>query len=127
MGNNKSDAELTAAVESGVGYVVVDSFEEIARLAFIAEKAAVRPRVLIRVTLGVEAHTHEFIATAHEDQKFGFSRLPPVTLPRRSVGSLLCRNGFNLPGSTAISGHRSSYRVGSRWQRLESSGCRANA
>ena len=72
-GNNKSDAELTAAVESGVGYVVVDSFEEIARLAFIAEKAAVRPRVLIRVTLGVEAHTHEFIATAHEDQKFGFS------------------------------------------------------
>lgn len=72
-GNNKSDAELTAAVESGVGYVVVDSFEEIARLAFIAEKAAARPRVLIRVTLGVEAHTHEFIATAHEDQKFGFS------------------------------------------------------
>ncbi|HJQ43823.1 MAG TPA: diaminopimelate decarboxylase [Jatrophihabitantaceae bacterium] len=72
-GNNKSIAELTAAVGTRVGHIVVDSFDEIARLAEIATAAGVRQRVLVRVTVGVEAHTHEFIATAHEDQKFGFS------------------------------------------------------
>jgi diaminopimelate decarboxylase len=72
-GNNKSGAELRAAVETGVGHVVVDSFDEITRLAGIAASAGVVQRVLVRVTVGVEAHTHEFIATAHEDQKFGFS------------------------------------------------------
>ncbi|SOD73295.1 diaminopimelate decarboxylase [Jatrophihabitans sp. GAS493] len=72
-GNNKSVAELTRAVDVGVGSIVVDSFDEIERLARIAQAAGVRQRVLIRVTVGVEAHTHEFIATAHEDQKFGFS------------------------------------------------------
>lgn len=72
-GNNKSEFELAMALDVGVEYVVVDSFEEIARLAFLAAKVNARPKVLIRVTLGVEAHTHEFIATAHEDQKFGFS------------------------------------------------------
>jgi diaminopimelate decarboxylase len=72
-GNNKSVAELTAAVDAGVGRVVVDSIVEIDRLAAIAADRGVRQRVLIRVTVGVEAHTHEFIATAHEDQKFGFS------------------------------------------------------
>jgi diaminopimelate decarboxylase len=72
-GNNKSRDELATAVSAGVGRVVVDSDHEIARLAHVAEAAGVRQRVLIRVTVGVEAHTHEFIATAHEDQKFGFS------------------------------------------------------
>jgi len=72
-GNNKSTAELREAVERGVGLVVVDSFEEIVRLAHIAEELGTTQPVLIRVTVGVEAHTHEFIATAHEDQKFGFS------------------------------------------------------
>ena len=72
-GNNKSVAELRAAVDARVGHVVVDSFDEIARLDDIARAAGVRQRVLVRVTVGVEAHTHEFIATAHEDQKFGFS------------------------------------------------------
>jgi diaminopimelate decarboxylase len=72
-GNNKSPAELTAAVSSGVGRVVIDSDIEIARLAHAASAAGVRQPVLVRVTVGVEAHTHEFIATAHEDQKFGFS------------------------------------------------------
>jgi diaminopimelate decarboxylase len=72
-GNNKSSEELTAAIEAGVGTVVLDSFLEIARLDDIARRhGAVQP-VLIRATVGVEAHTHEFIATAHEDQKFGFS------------------------------------------------------
>ena len=72
-GNNKSDAELSEAVAAGVGRIVLDSHQEIDRLAEIARHAGRRPRVLIRVTVGVEAHTHEFIATAHEDQKFGFS------------------------------------------------------
>src|SRR6476646_2450344 len=72
-GNNKSIAELTAAVKSGVGHVVLDSMTEIDRLDAIAGEAGVVQDVLIRVTVGVEAHTHEFISTAHEDQKFGLS------------------------------------------------------
>lgn len=72
-GNNKSVAELTRAVDAGVGRIIVDSFTEIDRLTELARERGVRPKVLVRVTVGVEAHTHEFIATAHEDQKFGFS------------------------------------------------------
>ena len=72
-GNNKLPSELRRAVATGVGHVVVDSYEEIARLAFYAADAGVQVRVLVRVTTGVEAHTHEFMATAHDDQKFGFS------------------------------------------------------
>ncbi|WP_416902614.1 diaminopimelate decarboxylase [Micromonospora echinospora] len=72
-GNNKSRSELTRALDAGVGRIVVDSFDEIDRLTALARERGVRPRVLVRVTVGVEAHTHEFIATAHEDQKFGFS------------------------------------------------------
>jgi len=72
-GNNKSVPELELAIEHGVGRYVVDSFEEIARLAAAADRADVVVDVLVRVTVGVEAHTHEFIATAHEDQKFGLS------------------------------------------------------
>lgn len=72
-GNNKSKAELLAALEAGVGRIVLDSYEDIVRTAFIADELGIRAEVLVRVTLGVEAHTHEFIATAHEDQKFGFS------------------------------------------------------
>jgi diaminopimelate decarboxylase len=72
-GNNKLVSEITRAVETGVGHIVADSFEEIARLAYIAAEFKTRIRVLVRVTTGVEAHTHEFMATAHDDQKFGFS------------------------------------------------------
>ncbi len=72
-GSNKSAAELAMAVQAGLGAIVVDSFYEIARLAGITDGATVPVPVMVRVTVGVEAHTHEFIATAHEDQKFGFS------------------------------------------------------
>jgi diaminopimelate decarboxylase len=72
-GNNKSVPELRRALEAGIGRIVLDSFTEIVRLADLAERLSVRPKVLVRVTVGVEAHTHEYIATAHEDQKFGFS------------------------------------------------------
>ncbi|WP_197356920.1 diaminopimelate decarboxylase, partial [Streptomyces clavuligerus] len=70
-GNNKSLEEIERAVRAGVGRIVLDSFQEIARVAHVAQGLGVRQRVLIRITVGVEAHTHEFIATAHEDQKFG--------------------------------------------------------
>ena len=72
-GNNKSIGELTTAVKIGVGHVVVDSLLEIERLNAIARDAGAVQDVLVRVTVGVEAHTHEFISTAHEDQKFGLS------------------------------------------------------
>ena len=72
-GNNKSYAELRRAVDAGVGRIIVDSFAEIERLAEIAKDLKRTAKVMVRVTAGVEAHTHEYIATAHEDQKFGFS------------------------------------------------------
>ncbi|MFC7726829.1 diaminopimelate decarboxylase [Nocardioides sp. GCM10028917] len=72
-GNNKSLGELERAVELGVGRVIVDSFHEIGRLADVAAELGRTVGVMVRVTAGVEAHTHEYIATAHEDQKFGFS------------------------------------------------------
>ncbi|SCX52416.1 diaminopimelate decarboxylase [Klenkia marina] len=76
-GNNKSLVELALAVDAGVGHVVLDSFDEIERLLPLAAArvaAGGAPvSVLVRTTVGIEAHTHEFIATAHEDQKFGFS------------------------------------------------------
>jgi len=72
-GNNKSVAELDAATAARVGHIVVDSLIEIDRLEAAAGRAGVLQDVLVRVTVGVEAHTHEYISTAHEDQKFGFS------------------------------------------------------
>lgn len=72
-GNNKTPMELRRAIVLGVGRIVVDSFHEIERVAAIAAETGLPARVMVRVTAGVEAHTHEFIATAHEDQKFGFS------------------------------------------------------
>jgi diaminopimelate decarboxylase len=78
-GNNKTEVELRRAVAEGVGRIVVDSFDEIARLERVTASLASggsgtgRQPVMVRVTAGVEAHTHEYIATAHEDQKFGFS------------------------------------------------------
>lgn len=72
-GNNKSDQEIRRGLEAGVARLVVDSLEEIERVADIAGELGMIAPVMLRVTTGVEAHTHEFIATAHEDQKFGIS------------------------------------------------------
>ena len=72
-GNNKTAAELRRAVQAGVGRIIVDSFHEVDRLVALTEETGREARVMVRVTAGVEAHTHEYIATAHEDQKFGFS------------------------------------------------------
>ncbi|KQB83776.1 diaminopimelate decarboxylase [Corynebacterium oculi] len=72
-GNNKTPVFLRRCVEEGVGGVILDSFQEIGRLAEAAREAGVVQPVLVRVKPGIKAHTHEAIATAHEDQKFGFS------------------------------------------------------
>jgi diaminopimelate decarboxylase len=74
-GNNKSDAELVYALERGIGRIVVDSFDEIDRLLRLVPNldAVAAPKVMVRVTPGVEAHTHEFVMTGQEDTKFGFS------------------------------------------------------
>ena len=72
-GNNKSLAEIEMAVNAGVGTIVIDSFIEIERVAQVAKAAGKVQKVYVRLTPGVEAHTHEFISTAHEDVKFGFS------------------------------------------------------
>ncbi len=72
-GNNKSDIELRLGLEAGVGRIIVDSADEIARLERLCAELDTTAQVMVRVTTGVEAHTHEYIATAHEDQKFGFS------------------------------------------------------
>ena len=95
-GNNKSRAELARAVEARVGHVIVDSFVEIERLAELAAAAGVRQRVLVRATVGVEAHTHEFIATAHEDQKFGFSLRDGAA--ERAVAAVLAADSLELAG-----------------------------
>ena len=72
-GNNKSIGEIEKAVSVGVESIVIDSLYEIERVAEAAKKAGKVQRVLLRITPGIQAHTHESIATAHEDVKFGFS------------------------------------------------------
>jgi len=94
-GNNKSTAELTAALDAGVGRIVADSFDELERLERLATERSARPSVLVRVTPGVEAHTHEFIETGTLDSKFGFTTHDGVALEaaRRVVESPALRFG----------------------------------
>jgi diaminopimelate decarboxylase len=72
-GNNKSVDELRMAIEAGVRHIVVDSFDELDRLDALHREGLPVPRVLARVTPGVHAHTHEFVATGQDDSKFGFN------------------------------------------------------
>ena len=71
-GNNKSSDELRQALDAGVGRIVVDSFDEMDRLEALVAAGAPVPKVLVRVTPGVEAHTHEYVRTGQQDSKFGF-------------------------------------------------------
>ncbi len=98
-GNNKSTAELVAALDAGVGRVVLDSFHEIARLDAAARERGLVAPVMVRLTVGVEAHTHEFIATAHEDQKFGFSIAGgEASQAAEAVRRVLAADGLSLVG-----------------------------
>ncbi|WP_420175348.1 diaminopimelate decarboxylase [Luteococcus sp. OSA5] len=85
-GNNKSVDELALALSQGVGRIIVDSLDEIGRIEQLCSSNGWKARVMVRVTTGVEAHTHEYIATAHEDQKFGFS----VTNGQAMVAMVRC-------------------------------------
>ncbi|MBD7995463.1 diaminopimelate decarboxylase [Arthrobacter sp. Sa2CUA1] len=101
-GNNKSDAELNRALDMELGRIVVDSLPELDRLGAIAAGRGLRANVMLRLTPGVHAHTHEFIATAHEDQKFGLSMAPdPETgssPAADAVAAALANPGIRLLG-----------------------------
>jgi diaminopimelate decarboxylase len=71
-GNNKSREELEMALKNQVGCIVVDNFYELELLEEICESLAARTKILLRVTPGIEAHTHDYILTGQEDSKFGF-------------------------------------------------------
>ena len=72
-GNNKSTDELRMALTAGVRHVVVDSFDEIARIESLVAEGLTPPRVQLRITPGVYVHTHEYISTGQDDSKFGFN------------------------------------------------------
>lgn len=108
-GNNKSVAELEAAVDAGVGSIVIDSPIEIERLAAIVDRRGARQSVLLRVNSGVHAETHDFLATAHEDQKFGFTLedAPAAVarigeLPGLEVVGLHCHIGSQIFGTSGF-------------------------
>lgn len=112
-GNNKSTAELERAVEIGIGSIVIDSAIELERLAAIAERRGLQhetaQNVLVRVNTGVHAETHAFLATAHEDQKFGFSLedAPAIVarireLPSLRLVGLHCHIGSQIFGSAGF-------------------------
>jgi diaminopimelate decarboxylase len=89
-GNNKTEAELRMALERGVGHIIVDSFDEVDRLARLAPGSG--RRVLVRVTPGIRPDTHEKIATGQEDSKFGIPlALLPEALARCSSAGLQVR------------------------------------
>ncbi|HWI31129.1 MAG TPA: diaminopimelate decarboxylase [Microbacterium sp.] len=108
-GNNKSVAELELAVEVGIGSIVLDSSIEIERLSAIAERRGIRQPVLLRVNSGVHAETHDFLATAHEDQKFGFTLEDAVAavarireLPGLQFFGLHCHIGSQIFGTAGF-------------------------
>ncbi len=72
-GNNKSIAELRMAIEAGIGRIVVDSFDELDRLDMLYAETGIAPKVLLRLTPGIKAETHDYISTGQDDSKFGFT------------------------------------------------------
>ncbi|MGZ2224828.1 diaminopimelate decarboxylase [Glutamicibacter nicotianae] len=100
-GNNKSAAEITRAIEMGVGRLVIDSLDELDRVISIADAMDKTAQVMLRITPGVHASTHEAIATAHEDQKFGLSILDDASGSSpalRAVAQAIEAKNINLLG-----------------------------
>lgn len=93
-GNNKSEREIARAVAAGVGTIVIDSEIETERIAAAAAAAGVRQRVRLRVNSGVHASTHDFLATSHEDQKFG----QPLGEAPRLVAAILAHDSLDFVG-----------------------------
>jgi diaminopimelate decarboxylase len=122
-GNNKSEPELLRALEAGVGRVVIDSFDEIERLerltstkGLASTKAKARQAVMIRVTPGVEAHTHDFVRTGQEDSKFGFGLASGAA--GEAVARVKSMSGVELVGIHAHIGSQ-VFRVDSFAQEVE--------
>ncbi len=95
-GNNKTELELCECLEAGVGRVVIDSFEEIERLSRLAVELGHTQQVLIRVTPGIEADTHDFIKTGAEDSKFGFGLNQGLAM--EAVKRVLAAEGLDFAG-----------------------------
>lgn len=95
-GNNKTDAELKFAVESGVGVIVCDAYSEIERLSALCESKDTVQKIMLRVNPGVEAHTHHFVQTATPDSKFGFSMMNGDAV--RAIELALSSKGVRLIG-----------------------------
>ena len=93
-GNNKSVAEIERAVSVGVGTIIIDSEIETGRIAAAARAAGRRQRVRLRVNSGVHASTHDFLATSHEDQKFG----QPLSEAPRLVAAILAEDSLEFVG-----------------------------
>ena len=93
-GNNKSVPELERAVQVGIGTIIIDSEIEIERLAAIVSRTGTTQRVMLRVNSGVHAETHDFLATAHEDQKFG----TPLSLAPGLVARIREIEGLEFAG-----------------------------
>lgn len=93
-GNNKSEREIARAVAAGVGTLILDSVQEIARVAAAATEAGIRQRVRLRVNSGVHASTHDFLATSHEDQKFGL----PLDRAVEVVGLIAAEPALDFAG-----------------------------
>ncbi|WP_416446203.1 diaminopimelate decarboxylase [Leucobacter sp. HNU] len=93
-GNNKSEREIARAVQAGVGTLILDSVQEISRVAAAAAAAGIRQRVRLRVNSGVHASTHDFLATSHEDQKFGL----PLDRAVEVVGLIAAEPALDFAG-----------------------------
>ena len=95
-GNNKTEAELREAIAAGVGRIVLDTRIELGRVSRIAGELGVTQKVLMRITPGVEADTHEYIKTGCEDSKFGFTMLDDFAF--KCVGDVMAAPNVDLVG-----------------------------
>ncbi len=95
-GNNKTDEDISYAIDSGVGYFVIDSFEEIEALNQIAKQKGIIQKALLRITPGIDTHTHQKISTGNVDSKFGFA--VKTGLADQAVNAVLKAEGIKLCG-----------------------------
>ncbi|MDP2730805.1 MAG: diaminopimelate decarboxylase [Dehalococcoidales bacterium] len=93
-GNNKSAEELALALDYGVGRIIVDNFHELKMLAKIAEERGRRTDILLRISPGIDPHTHKYITTGNIDSKFGF----PMANAQEAVTEAMSMPGLNLMG-----------------------------